>query len=247
MSMLSLGPSSRRPSPAWTPRGSGAGRGVVLGAHLGPVAHPPHAGSRRRHARTAATTAAHHHAVTPRSRAAVPDARTDGLLDCSAQLPRCRRGRDGEADGGRRPQPGHDPTEDAARHQQDSPGGEQDQPERSRERRGGRIEGRRHRAGRDRRRGAAPNHGFEADTAASAGGGQPEQHDRAERARRGLRGSAIDAVHEVGVEAGVVAGVARGPDLVDHEEEGVAVAVEADLPDPLDVAGRVALDPVLAS
>ena len=60
-------------------------------------------------------------------------------------------------------------------------------------------------------------------------------------------GSAIDAVEQVGVEAGVVAGVAGGTHLVHDEEERVAVAVEADLLDPLHVAGRVALDPVLAA
>ena len=56
-----------------------------------------------------------------------------------------------------------------------------------------------------------------------------------------------DLVHHVGVEARVVAGVARGSHLVDDEQEGVAVAVEADLLDPLDVAGGVALGPVLAA
>ena len=50
---------------------------------------------------------------------------------------------------------------------------------------------------------------------------------------------------QVGVEAGAVAGVAGRALLVDLDQQGVAVAVEADLLDPLAVAGGLALDPVL--
>ena len=49
----------------------------------------------------------------------------------------------------------------------------------------------------------------------------------------------------VGVEAGAVAGVAGGADLVDLDQDGVGVAVQGDGLDVLDVAGGVALDPVL--
>jgi hypothetical protein len=49
----------------------------------------------------------------------------------------------------------------------------------------------------------------------------------------------------VGVEAGALARVDTPRPLVDPHEQGVAVAVEPDLLDPLDVAGGVALDPVL--
>src|ERR1700733_3202096 len=52
-------------------------------------------------------------------------------------------------------------------------------------------------------------------------------------------------VEHVGVEAGPVAGVAGGPDLVHLDQDGVAVAVERHRPDPLLVAGALALDPVL--
>src|SRR3984957_4604266 len=52
-------------------------------------------------------------------------------------------------------------------------------------------------------------------------------------------------VEHVGVEAGPVAGVAGGPHLVHPDQDGVAVAVKRDRPDPLLVAGALALDPVL--
>src|SRR3984885_411298 len=52
-------------------------------------------------------------------------------------------------------------------------------------------------------------------------------------------------VEHVGVEVGSVAGVAGGPDLVHLDQDGVAVAVERHRPDPLLVAGALALDPVL--
>src|SRR5580704_16724277 len=47
------------------------------------------------------------------------------------------------------------------------------------------------------------------------------------------------------VEAGPVAGVAGGADLVDLDDQGVAVAVQRDRLNPLVVPGRVSLDPVL--
>src|SRR6476659_1581079 len=50
----------------------------------------------------------------------------------------------------------------------------------------------------------------------------------------------------VAVEAGTAAGVAGRADLVDPHEEGIAVAVEGDGVDVLDVPRRVALAPVLA-
>ena len=61
--------------------------------------------------------------------------------------------------------------------------------------------------------------------------------------RRGLTPSAHR--DQVGVEAGAVAGVAGRALLVDLDQQGVAVAVEPDLLDPLPVAGGLALDPVL--
>src|SRR6185436_13301558 len=59
------------------------------------------------------------------------------------------------------------------------------------------------------------------------------------------RRSAIRGQQQVGVEAGAVAGVAGHSLLVDLDEQGVAVAVEPDLLDPLAVPGGLALDPVL--
>ena len=56
-----------------------------------------------------------------------------------------------------------------------------------------------------------------------------------------------DGAEVVGVEAGAVAGVAGRADLVDAHEQGVAVAVERDRAHVLDVAGGVALAPVLAA
>jgi hypothetical protein len=48
-------------------------------------------------------------------------------------------------------------------------------------------------------------------------------------------------------EAGAGAGVAGRPDLLDPDQQGVAVAVGGDGADVLDVAGGVALAPVLAA
>ena len=61
---------------------------------------------------------------------------------------------------------------------------------------------------------------------------------------RGCR-VAAGGEQDVGVEAGAVAGVAGRADLVDHDQQRVAVAVEPDLAHVLDVAGGVALAPVL--
>src|SRR5690606_23440956 len=54
-----------------------------------------------------------------------------------------------------------------------------------------------------------------------------------------------DLEQEVGVEAGGVAGVARGTVLVDLHQDRVLVAVETHLLDPLAVSGSLPLDPVL--
>src|SRR5918997_2885137 len=48
------------------------------------------------------------------------------------------------------------------------------------------------------------------------------------------------------VEAGALAGVAGRALLVDQDQQGVAVAVQPDVADPLAVAGGLALHPVLA-
>ena len=49
-----------------------------------------------------------------------------------------------------------------------------------------------------------------------------------------------------GQEAAALAGVAGGSDLIDLDQEGVAVAVQMDGLDVLRVSGRVPLAPVLA-
>ena len=68
--------------------------------------------------------------------------------------------------------------------------------------------------------------------------GKQRQHDRGVQAPRGHN-------RLVRVEAGAVAGVTGRSVLVDHEEDGVAVAVEPHLTHLLDVSGRLALDPVV--
>src|SRR5580765_3626400 len=50
-----------------------------------------------------------------------------------------------------------------------------------------------------------------------------------------------------GVETSAVPGVARGPHLVDPDQQGIAVAVQGDGVHELYVATRVALAPVLAA
>ena len=52
---------------------------------------------------------------------------------------------------------------------------------------------------------------------------------------------------QIGVEAGVVAGVAGAADLVDLQQHGVAVAVQPHRVHVLGVTGRLALDPLLAA
>src|ERR671921_1078400 len=51
---------------------------------------------------------------------------------------------------------------------------------------------------------------------------------------------------QLAVEAGALAGVAGRPLLVDEDQQRVAVAVQADVADPLAVPGGLALHPVLA-
>ena len=52
---------------------------------------------------------------------------------------------------------------------------------------------------------------------------------------------------DVGVEAGVLTGVAGRADLIDFEQHGVAVAVESHRVHPLSVPRRGALDPLLTA
>src|SRR5918998_1428918 len=51
---------------------------------------------------------------------------------------------------------------------------------------------------------------------------------------------------QLAVEAGPLAGVAGRALLVDEDQQGVTVAVQPDVADPLPVSGGLALDPVLA-
>src|SRR4051794_22078082 len=74
----------------------------------------------------------------------------------------------------------------------------------------------------------------------------PETSGARGTARRGPRARSAQR-QGTRVEAGAVAGVAGGAGLVDLDQEGVAVAVEGHGLDELDVAGGVALDPVLAA
>src|SRR5690606_26574781 len=63
----------------------------------------------------------------------------------------------------------------------------------------------------------------------------------------GSSGSLRRAEVASGLETGPGAGVARGSDLVDLDEQRITVAVEADALDVLSMAGRVALAPVLSA
>ena len=71
---------------------------------------------------------------------------------------------------------------------------------------------------------------------------------RARLALGGRRlGRRIGASGQVAVEARALAGMAGGPGRLDQSDEGVTVAVEAELPDALDVPGCLTLVPDLVA
>ena len=229
----------------WRSRRGCTARGVVPAAHLGPVPDPPHGERRWSTTETTAPTAAaqYHPVCVPK-----PSSSAHGRLRRAPRATWSGRVKNATTTVAASPSAassarhGHHATHRAAADQQHAPARQQDEAQ---------GQGERHLAG----------VGDQAERIGAGAGSVGVDHPRrgCRRPRRGWpaaspspttgheRAAAAQASgpHEVGVEAGAVAGVAGGALLVDLDQQGVAVAVEPDLPDVLPVAGGLALDPVL--